>query len=61
VANCVTPPTPAVAFRGNEVLGTLVGVKVDADSEPPRCLYVVERPSGAFWMVDSLRVQLRPR
>jgi hypothetical protein len=57
----VTPPTPAVAFRGNEVLGTLVGVKVDADSEPPRCLYVVERPSGAFWMVDSLRVQLRPR
>jgi hypothetical protein len=50
-----------VAVRGEEVLGALVGVKVDRDSSPPRCLFVVQRDDGTLWVVDSVRVQARAR
>jgi hypothetical protein len=58
---CVTPSPAAVALSGKEVLGPVVGVKVDATVEPHRCFYVVERDAGVQWVVDSARVELRPQ
>jgi hypothetical protein len=58
---CVTPEPAAVALLGREVLGPVVGVRIDADASPPRCLYVVDREGGVQWVVDSARVQLRPQ
>jgi hypothetical protein len=58
---CVTPTSPTVAVQSGEVLGALVGVKIDADSRPPRCLFVVERVDGTLWVVDSSRVEARAR
>jgi hypothetical protein len=57
----VTPEPAAVALSGREVLGPVVGVRIDADASPPRCLYVVDREGGVQWVVDSARVQLRPQ
>ncbi|MGH7357750.1 MAG: hypothetical protein ACREJR_02930 [Candidatus Rokuibacteriota bacterium] len=51
----------AVAIQGEEVLGAVVGVKIDANARPPRCLFVIEREGGVQWVVDSARVQVRPR
>jgi hypothetical protein len=50
-----------VAVRDNEILGALVNVRVDRGAQPPRCLYVVERFDGRLWVVDSARVEARPR
>lgn len=61
VDQCVTPTSPTVAIQSGEVLGALVGVKIDADSRPPRCLFVVERGDGTLWVVDSSRVEARAR
>jgi hypothetical protein len=58
---CVTPPSPMVAVAEREVLGPVVGVRLDAKVEPPRCLYVVEREGGVLWAVDAARAQLLPR
>jgi hypothetical protein len=61
IDRCVAPSSPTVAVQGDEVLGPVVGVKVDADSRPPRCLFVVERHDKALWVVDSSRIETRPR
>lgn len=61
VDRCVTPAVSAVAIQGQEVLGDVVGVKIDANAQPPRCLFVIEREDGVQWVVDSARVQIRPR
>jgi hypothetical protein len=53
-----TAPTSAVAVRGGEVLGQVVGVQIEASAQPPRCLYVVEREKGVQWVVDSSRVEI---
>jgi hypothetical protein len=50
-----------MAVREGEVLGALVNVKIDADAQPPRCLFVVERVDGTLWVVDSSRVEARPQ
>jgi hypothetical protein len=61
IGRCVAPTSPTVAVQGDKVLGTVVGVKIDADSRPPRCLFVVERHDKALWVVDSSRAEIRPR
>jgi hypothetical protein len=61
VDQCVTPTSPMVAVRSGEVLGALVGMKIDADSRPPRCFFVVKRGDGTLWIVDSSRAEARAR
>lgn len=61
VDQCVAPTSPTVVVRSGEVLGALVGAKIDADSRPPRCFFVVERVDGTLWIVDSSRVEARAR
>jgi hypothetical protein len=61
IEDCVAPREPTVAVRDNEILGALVNVRVDRGAQPPRCLYVVERFDGRLWVVDSARVEARPR
>jgi hypothetical protein len=61
VEQCVVPTSPTVAVQNGETLGEVVGVKIDADSRPPRCLFVVERSDGTLWVVDSSRAQARAR
>lgn len=61
VAQCVTPTSPMVAVRSGEVLGALVGMKIDADSRPPRCFFVVKRGDGTLWVIDSSRAEARAR
>jgi hypothetical protein len=60
IERCVTPEA-AVALRGEEVLGPILGVKIDESAQPPRCLYVVGREGGVQWVVDSSRVQVQRR
>jgi hypothetical protein len=61
VDQCVVPTSPTVVIRSGEVLGALVGAKIDADSRPPRCFFVVERGDGTLWVVDSSRAEARAR
>jgi hypothetical protein len=58
---CVAPTVPTMAVQGGEVLGALVNVKIDANAQSPRCLFVVERQDGTLWVVDSSRVEARPQ
>jgi hypothetical protein len=61
IEDCVAPREPTVAVRDNEILGALVNARVDRSAQPPRCLFVVERLDGRLWVVDSARVEARPR
>jgi hypothetical protein len=61
VDECVSPRGPTMAVRGDEVLGALVNVRVDRSGEPPRCFFVVQRLDGTLLVVDSARVEARPR
>jgi hypothetical protein len=58
IERCVTPRA-AVALRGEEVLGPILGVKIDENAQPPRCLYVVGREGGVQWVIDSSRVRVQ--
>ena len=58
---CVAPTSPTMAVQHGEMLGEVVGVKIDANSRPPRCLFVVQRVDGTLWVVDSSRAQARAR
>lgn len=54
-----TKPAEPVAVRGAEaLLGLWIDVRLDTSAEPARCFYVVRRPDGTLWIVDSGRVQL---
>ncbi len=59
IERCVAPAERTLAMRGGEVLGALVNARIDASAQPPRCLFVIERPDGTLWVVDSSRVEAR--
>jgi hypothetical protein len=58
---CVPSSAPTLAVQDGTVLGALVGMRFDADSRPPRCLFVVRRDDGALSVVDSAHAEARLR
>jgi hypothetical protein len=49
----------AVASETGRELGPWVDVEVDRTTSPGRCFYVVRRPDGTLWAIDSSKVTIR--